>query len=97
MVRADGGVSGPGSCAGTERALNGWKKNGPTTAVKNGRQKMTENKCCLNCKKHYPIPCLLQADDPECPYVRCSVSGEVVPKWADCDEWEEREDVDTGS
>lgn len=44
---------------------------------------------CENCKHHYPVPCLLQEDDPECPYVRCALNNRVHPKWDECDEWED--------
>ena len=48
---------------------------------------------CQNCKHHYPVPCLLQEDDPECPYVRCAMDGKVKPKWSgdDCEDYQEQE------
>jgi len=51
---------------------------------------------CQNCKHHYPVPCLLQEDDPECPYVRCAMDGKVKPKWSgdDCEDYQEQEASD---
>ena len=44
---------------------------------------------CQSCKHKIPVPFLLQEEDPECPYVRCGISGKVMAKWDDCEDWEE--------
>ena len=44
---------------------------------------------CQTCGRHYPIPFLLQENDPECPYVRCGIDQTVHPKWDACDDWKE--------
>ena len=44
---------------------------------------------CQTCGRHYPIPFLLQKNDPECPYVRCGIDQTVHPKWDECDDWKE--------
>ena len=45
---------------------------------------MSNKVSCGNCKYHYPIPCLLEKDDPECPYVRCGITGKVKTKGNSC-------------
>ena len=52
--------------------------------------KKTDYNQCRNCKYHYPVPCLLDNDDPECPYIRCSLDNRVRPKWDECSNWKER-------
>ena len=58
-----------------------------------GRTQMKDKKMCINCGNHGQVPFLLQDDDPECPYVRCSIDGKVKPKWSgdDCEDWREED------
>lgn len=55
-------------------------------------ERMDGNKCCMNCKCHvsaWDSP----EEECECPYVLCSKTGKAVPKWNDCDEWEDGDET----
>ena len=57
---------------------------------------MDGEKCCQNCRHHlfaFDIPGYREA---EFPYVACTMSGNIVPKWNDCEEWEDEHEAHHG-